>query len=358
MPGEDIMDISNVVSTQGKTITVHSLLVVIPFRGLLEQLCDTVKSVRDSSGVSARIIVFDDRDGSHVRPQFLNRDEYVQTGGIGLPGVINESKNYVREELVSVVAGDDLVTPDKFRLQIESMKVQEANISFTRLRKFSKHKGYIPSLSGDCNVSLFSKILLLLGPYGADGSLLMSRDFYLKYYILHPSDSFSDWDIALSHYPDKISYINKQLFLYRQHSNQVTRNKRNDFSTSEVLSSWRKVFRENVRDAQVSDEEIFIIASPWYRRSFEKYSLHDSIVTMSDILKAYRNLSPSRGDMRCVESIILRRIIFRMNALSPREIPHLLSKLKIKLPKLKFALELIRVGIEILRSYPSKPRTH
>ena len=333
-----------------------SLLVIVPFRGLVEHLEETVASIRTSKGISLRILVFDDRDEEVSRPEFLNELEYIYTGGIGLPQVINLSKKYVRENYVTVVAGDDLVLPEKFNLQLERMQMQKTEISITRMQKFSKNRSYIPSLSGECNVELFSKVLLLFGPYGADGSIIVSNTFYQERYILDLNDSFSDWAMALSEYPVNIAYINKRLLLYRQHENQVTRKRRNDFSQSTVMAAWRKTFRELIENSNVTDETIYVISAPWYRIRISKIALENSALVMSKILKKYRDLNPSRRDLHFVEAIILRRIIFRINPSSPLLLFSMLTKLGMRFSLLKFLFVLSQVLFDRIRAFPNRPR--
>ena len=71
------------------------IAVVIPFRGDLNFLAQAVNSVRASSFKDFRILVFDDNDRPHGDLDFLQDGEYFPTGGIGLPAVIEFSKNLI-----------------------------------------------------------------------------------------------------------------------------------------------------------------------------------------------------------------------------------------------------------------------
>jgi hypothetical protein len=336
---------------------MHKLLVIVPFRGDVEILNHTILSLRNSTISSMRLLVFDDRDGSLGKPAFLKDSEYVRTGGIGLPGVVEVSKNHLIEPYVSILAGDDLVDYDKFEIQLAKMQEQDLIVSFTRMQKFSKLKKRIPSLSGECRVENFSPLLLLLGPYGADGSLVMTKEFFKEKYILDEYDTFSDWCIALDSYPDQIAYINEAKLFYRQHKNQVTRSKRNQFSESRVIDSWVNRFEAIFGPSTIALETILLICAPWFRFKISNDQLNASISTINQLIRKYREGSYNQHDFSVFEGLVLRRLIFRLTIRNLFYVLKVIGELKITYIYLKLIREVFSVLFDLVTSFPAKPRS-
>jgi len=159
---------------------MKSVAVVIPYRGDLTHLREAVHSVRESSWTEFKILVFDDNSEPQVLDDFLNDDEYFPTGGIGLPAVIEYSKQFVFEDYVAILAGDDLMSSDRLQLQIKVIEQEFSEVCLSRMQKFSLNHEKLEILSGNPEIETFTKVWLLLGSYGADGTILMTTDFYKK----------------------------------------------------------------------------------------------------------------------------------------------------------------------------------
>jgi glycosyltransferase involved in cell wall biosynthesis len=155
------------------------VLVIVPFRGSEVELKECVDSIRKSKESEFRILVVDDRDTFINRPNFLKTDEYVFTGGIGLSNVITLSKSHVTEEYVALIAGDDLMFENRLNLQLKEIIKSKTEICLGQMKKFSSTHKEIESLVGKPTIKKFSKVWLLLGAYGADGTIFMTKKFYL-----------------------------------------------------------------------------------------------------------------------------------------------------------------------------------
>lgn len=332
------------------------VIVIIPFRGKQEELQEAVQSVRASTFTNFRLLVFDDRPNQEERPPFLQMDEYIASHGLGLPGVIEISKRYVSEKYVALLAGDDLMSSKRLHLQYEAIQRTESEVCLSAMSKFSSENAQIEMLSGNPNIETFTKLWLLLGAYGADGTIFMTSKFYREKYILDPEDSYSDWTIALEKYPSKIAYVPQDLVFYRQHANQTTRNNRNSFLTSGVFPAWRKVYA-NFFHATPSIEVFQILAAPWFRSKTQPADILKSRIYSKQILASFITDDFTNEEIKSVESIIIRRYLFRVRPLNLIPIFTVLLSLRIKHPIRRIFIEIFEILRTFIRQSHVRPRT-
>jgi hypothetical protein len=338
--------------------SIHQTLqIVIPFRGSLAHLEECVNSTKRNLPPDSKILVFDDRSVFSERPTFLSQDEYFFTGGIGLPQVIEVSKKHITSDFVALMAGDDIPSANRFQLQFGSLATGEFDLCFGLQTKFKYRKFQVPALSGLFLGDEFDISLLLLGPYGADGTIMMTSSFYRDKYILDANDSFSDWALALLHYPEsKIAYLNSVLVYYRQHSGQVTRNTRNLWIGSSVQDNWEKLLGKLTDINSVSTGTFNVLAAPWYRSKISNKDIGEAIKVLNEIISKFRQNNLSQRSMYSIEKIIIRRLIFRINETNAWFILAQLRKLNISHVYFKFVLEVILLLKEFVFSIGNAPR--
>jgi hypothetical protein len=329
--------------------------VIIPFRGEISQLSEAVSSVRYSSFKDFRIFVFDDNDRPHGRLDFLQNGEYFPTGGIGLPAVIEFSKNLIAEDYVAILAGDDIMSSSRLQLQLDAIGKVDSEICLSRMRKFSLSHKKIEMLSGSPDIETFTKVWLLLGAYGADGTILMTSDFYKKKYVLDPIDSYSDWALALANYPKQIAYVADELVFYRQHEGQTTRKNRNDFLQSGVYPAWQNTFKEIFGNSPTQDI-LLILGAPWFRCSISPRSILKSRIYAAQILESFHHESFTRVDQDSAELLILRRYLFRLNFKNLVPILYVLFRLDIKQANTRMLRESLKVVKSLIFQRDVKPR--
>jgi glycosyltransferase involved in cell wall biosynthesis len=334
---------------------LSQIAVVIPFRGELDHLKKAVNSVRESNFKDFRILVFDDNDQPHGRSDFLQEDEYFSTGGIGLPAVIEYSKSFISEEYVALLAGDDMMASSRLQLQMLAIRRENSEICLSRMRKFSAKHSNIEMLTGNPRIETFTKLWLLLGAYGADGTILMTNNFYQKRYVLDSTDSYNDWALALSNYPKEIAYVPEELVFYRQHEGQTTRKGRNDFLESGVYEAWRMVFEDFFKSTPPL-ESFQIIGAPWFRSKINSKDIKQSRLFMRQILEGFRSENFTSSEMNSLESLIIRRYIFRGNIQNVFSILSVLFQLKIRHVYIKLLIESIKVAKVILLQRDIRPR--
>jgi len=332
------------------------IAVVIPFRGQLEELADAVESVRLSTMQEFRILVIDDRPGEVSFPNFLHHDEYLRSYGQGLSKVIELSKLHLEEKYVALLAGDDLMSPSRLQLQFEEIQKLNSEICLSGMRKFSSVHKEIEMLTGIPKIKTFTKMWLLLGAYGADGTIFMTSDFYRDKYVLDPTDSYSDWTLALANYPREIAYVAEDLVFYRQHANQTTRNQRNSFLESGVYPAWSEVYEEFF-GSKPSIEVFLILGAPWFRKKIQPKNIRESSFYSAQILSRFRSEGFTLAEINSVESLIIRRYLFRT---SPRNIISIISVLysqEINHPFSRLILEASKVTKAAFLQRDIKPRT-
>ena len=332
------------------------IAVVIPFRGELEHLTQAVNSVRESSFKDFRIIVFDDNDQPHGNLDFLKESEYFPTGGIGLPAVIEYSKNLISEDFVAILAGDDIMSISRLQLQVDAIGKAGSEICLSRMQKFSLSHERVEMLSGSPEIETFTKTWLLLGAYGADGTILMTTDFYKKKYVLDPVDSYSDWTLALANYPNKIAYVPEELVFYRQHEGQTTRKSRNDFLQSGVYPAWQHTFNE-IFGSSPTQDVLLILGAPWFRCVVKPRSILKSRLYAAQIIASFRDQSYTKIDQESLERLILRRYLFRLSLSNFIPILYVLVRLEIRLPIRRILWEALKVAGSFVIQKDIKPRS-
>lgn len=334
-----------------------SLQIIIPFRGSLDHLEDCVKQCRLYSPKNANILVFDDRSTFVEKPDFLTENEYFPTGGVGLPQVVEFSKKFISADFVAIMAGDDIPAPNRFNLQLDLLSSQSLDLSIGRQEKFKQKNSRVPALAGSFLGDVFDSSILLLGAYGADGTIMMTSTFYREKYILDATDSFSDWSLALCQYPhSKISYTNKILVYYRQHSGQVTRNKRNLWIESKVKNHWLALLSELTDINWVSQAALNVIAAPWYRSDVNKEEIDEALEILNKIIESYEKNNLDRITIASIEKIIIRRLIFRMNFANAFFLLKRLRTLDISNVYRKTLFESLTLCYEFIRSIGNAPR--
>lgn len=328
---------------------------IIPFRGEISQLSEAVSSARDSSFKDFRILVFDDNDLPQGGLDFLEEEEYFPTGGIGLPAVVEFSKNLISEDYVAILAGDDIMSSSRLQLQLSAIERGGEEICLSRMQKFSHSHKKIQMLSGSPEIETFTKVWLLLGAYGADGTILMTSDFYRNKYVLDPIDSYSDWTLALTNYPKKIAYVPENLVFYRQHEGQTTRKNRNDFLQSGVYPAWKNTFNE-IFGSFPTQDIFLILGAPWFRCSISPKSILRSRHYATQILASFHNESFTRIDKESAELLILRRYLFRLNFRSLVPVLYVLFRLDIKQANRRMLGEALNVAKSLIFQRDIKPR--
>ena len=223
------------------------------------------------------------------------------------------------------------------------------------MQKFSHSHRKIEMLSGSPEIVTFTKVWLLLGAYGADGTILMTSDFYKNKYVLDPIDSYSDWTLALTNYPKQVAYVPEDLVFYRQHEGQTTRKNRNDFLQSGVYPAWKNTFNDFFRSSPTRDT-FLILGAPWFRCSISPRSILESRIYAAQILASLQDQMYTRVDRESMELLILRRYLFRLSFRNLVPILYVLYRLDIRQATRRLLREALRVAKSLIFRRDVRPR--
>ena len=122
----------------------------------------------------------------------------------------------------------------------------------------------------------------MLGPYGADSTIVVRRKIWLKYFEYPIDVKSSDWALALTIY-DKlnISFEPSAIYYYRVHDKQVTRNQTYVDHFIEIYPRWQKFAEKNYK-YKFNFETGATLASPITKISLEKVEFSDIKQILND----------------------------------------------------------------------------
>jgi hypothetical protein len=134
---------------------------------------------------------------------------------------------------------DDLISPKRFKRQIQVLRETDSDAVVCGIQKFYNNIR-IPSLAGVPNLNVYHPMFLLLGAYGADATLLGKLEMMQKLRFIESAVT-CDWLTALAEYPKfRISGFDERLYFYRYHSAQVTQNKEyKSYAFNDIYPYWR-----------------------------------------------------------------------------------------------------------------------
>ncbi len=224
--------------------------VLLPFHLENDFLWDAIDSVCSSVEVDFQLILIDDcKFPSRIEDFLANRSyakvKLVRNKGIhGYGPALLAGKNYCDGNYVALMNSDDLMDPERLVKQLCALRDTNSDVCITKMRQISSSGKTILPILSDFQTKEFSLLYLLLGSYGANATWLMTRDWFEENFVF---DSFDllDWRIALSAFPDsKLTYIDEQLYTYRKHDLQGTKNRNLDdliIPLQEAFELWKKL---------------------------------------------------------------------------------------------------------------------
>jgi len=156
---------------------------------------------------------------------------------------------------------DDICAIDRFKVQISALRESKADISIGRMKKFGSHS-FRPNYNSDF-YKRYHHLYLLIGPFGANATWMMQRDWWLTRINSSEIKGEWDWGFALKYFPEaKYHYTKSTIYFYRQHVDQISRNK--DYRTS-LIRSMKELILENwgaTLGQQVQADVVNLVALP------------------------------------------------------------------------------------------------
>jgi glycosyltransferase involved in cell wall biosynthesis len=129
-------------------------------------------------------------------------------------GLQNSDGNFI-----GLMNDDDLCTPNRFDIQIELLESSVADIAICKMQKIGKRS---VNMNFSPDLTRFSAEMQLFGAYGANAAVMFRKEWLLNHFEISHYPVW-DWQFALQKFQfGKIVGTNKKLYLYRQHSNQIS----------------------------------------------------------------------------------------------------------------------------------------
>jgi hypothetical protein len=242
--------------------------VLLPFHRVDRNFEEALISVSASEKISLRLILIDDRTD---KSQDLSKNlfglenfQLVETGGgEGYGKALSIGSNFIINDAVAIMNSDDLVSPNRFWLQLKQLENKQ--LSIAGLQKINSLGRPKKSITGDLSSAIYDPLYLTLGAYGANASWCMQSSWW-KTNSFFDADDCLDWRIALkSFHKTKLGFIADKLYFYRQHKSQFTANRNIDQrQISKIYGEWTN-FCNELGIGGYSIDFFSLIALPWVK---------------------------------------------------------------------------------------------
>ena len=281
--------------------------VLLPFHrndGLLQDAIDSVLQNQD-----CRIILIDDRKkvtGININIPKNNRIELIKTTGqVGYGKALELGSTLVQNDFIALMNSDDLLYPNKFKIQINSL--ENKLISITGMKKTNLRGQTKTSILGPKEINVYDPIFLMFGAYGANATWMMRKEWFVKNFFYDSTDCL-DWRIAMRSFKlDDIAYVKENLYIYRQHRNQITKNRVSENAYDEVITEWLNFCKKY--GLKITNNQIFtFLAAPWLNKKNLKLSDHNLLF---EDLKKITDNQISDEVKQTLNEILPRRIILQ-----------------------------------------------
>ena len=312
---------------------------IIPFHRPIDRyLLGAIESAQNSVGVLVNLLLINDRaenaDSSRALRKMGHR--VIDSENIGYANCINLGIEKSNSEFIGILNSDDLQNHDRLRKQIGKMIFDGTMMSICKLRKF-KNGRKIHELSGSQMKGDYNRVQLLLGAYGANASLILKRNSTV--YGSFRDVDMSDWEYGFRNYSEKISYLEEEMYLYRMHPGQITRNKVN--TPEWLFYEWSNLFR-TISEFEVPNPVIEACSRPNLITKLE----FEDLILLAEVLSQIQSTLLSMGGNSAdeINGLITRRFIlasknrflfskdaFRLINSSPSKLLHVISKLAFEL---------------------------
>jgi glycosyltransferase involved in cell wall biosynthesis len=260
---------------------MRSVDVLIPFHSDSEYLWEAIDSILDSRGVAVRILLINDIEDAEVSAKFqVQIERYLNVRDVNFSIIRNQGRSYatslnvsrawIQSDFVAILNSDDLSTPYRLQSQVQALEKSGAELAIGKIVKFHG-KLRLPSMSGALNPSSLSWQHILLGAYGSDASIVVTRKAWLEHFIFDEFSRRSDWATALKIYPHlKIIGVDQAVYKYRIHGLQMTQSQiqiSDDFPS--YFSFWRGL-NTSLGLPDVSLNIARALSQPWAKQKLNK----------------------------------------------------------------------------------------
>jgi glycosyltransferase involved in cell wall biosynthesis len=294
-------------------------------------LCEAVRSALNSKNVNIRIIAIDNRLMNSPIPMCLKDPRIINVACAepGYAAALNSSLPYLKSEFIAFLNSDDLHSPERLRIQIDSLLESKSDVSICGIQKFSG-KSQVRKKMGDIRVQKFYPQLLLLGFHYTNASWVIKRSvlpqsFHWRIDIDH---TFADWmffsDYLLKE-DIKVDFVNSPLYFQRVHAGQISKQVFPETDSS-IMDRWMELEKEvNLRPINTIYWNFLI--TPWQLPPVGLKNAPAFIFTLANLRSRFLNLYESnlgyqefKFYRRDVTSLLFRRALIGLMGKSLRKI--------------------------------------
>jgi glycosyltransferase involved in cell wall biosynthesis len=205
--------------------------IIIPFHRNDELLQQAINSAKSSIGINPRLVLVNDT-GKTITWKELgleSTDLLLNSVEKGYVEALKTGVNATTAEFVAFLDSDDLTHPNRICIQITKMREDDVDYVSGRLCKFGKSikKSKNRSPLGDIPECSDPRLVLLLGPHGADSTILAKGTSIRKFFSSHSTypAAIADygWMLSVLSLGQTISHEPSAVYYYRSHGQQISR---------------------------------------------------------------------------------------------------------------------------------------
>ncbi len=295
--------------------------VLLPFHREDQYLNDAIESLLNSEKVEINLLLLDNRlnkDFFTIKDHLVScaeeRNHTIKIINVFAPNTyaqaLNDGLDHVTSDYIALMNSDDLISKERLYLQIETLEQSNSDLSICNFQKFYKSQE-ISSVSGKIPYEQYSWMLLLLGAYGADATLIFTRKWQTQNNARFPESKQSDWLFALKYYPEaNIATLDRKLYFYRMHEKQITRTGSPKFVPKEIVD----LIQEKLRFLKIptgNPKIISALAAP----SLKKKLTDQEFKVFMEISINFLNNFSDDYQKNQIKKLLARRIIFALKSI-------------------------------------------
>lgn len=233
----------------------------------VEESVNSIKVAAIHANIQLRLIVIITKSGLELESDIFKSVPFlkiirVNSYGANYETALRAGSVHLKSEFVALMNDDDICAINRFKTQISALRKSKADISIGRMQKFGSHS-YRPNFNSDF-FKRYHHLFLLIGPFGANATWMMKRDWWLSRINSSTIKGEWDWGFALKYFPEaKYHYTKSTIYFYRQHIDQISR--KTDYRTN-LIQNMRELLLENwvaTIGPQVRAEAVNLIALPY-----------------------------------------------------------------------------------------------
>ena len=311
-----------------------SVDVILPFHRNDHFLRMSVESILASSGVKIRLIAIDDRPcGENIKWLENVGAEIIRAGGVGYSSALNLGKKFLQSDFVAFQDSDDISHPERLSLSISKIITEGSDICWSFMLAIDENSSPRALQSPRFRKLENFSASLLLGSSNSNSTWVMRTE------LLHNQDVFPicyasiDWATSLLNVKNfKYSNVNKYLYFYRSHSEQMTK------SSEYKIEAFKQLY-------------------PLWQKLSDSYNLPHLDIQLASGVAAPWNLYSDWGIQsdKWVRTFFKKSLIHGFKDRNSAKILILFRKLKLrayKLYSLPAILVLLSLIIRMLFEYP------